>query len=64
MTTTTNPTDLPSHDLSADLLQLARQLATEHPLPAELAENVAPLTAKLLKARTAGTLAVRVAADM
>jgi len=58
-TTTNNPTDLPSHDLSADLLQLARQLATEHPLPADLAADVAPLTARLLKRRTAGTRTVR-----
>jgi hypothetical protein len=58
MTTTTNvPTDLPSHDISVDLLELARQLATDHPLPAELADDVAPLTARLLKGRIAGNRA-------
>jgi len=58
-TTTNNPTDLPGHVLSTDLLQLARQLATEHPLPAELADDVAPLTATFLKCRTAGTNTMR-----
>jgi hypothetical protein len=58
---TSSATDLPSHGISVDLLELARQLASEHPLPAELAYDVAPLTARLLKGRTAGASAVCVA---
>ena len=45
--------------LSADLLELATHLAAQNPLPAELADDVAPLTATLLKCRTAGTSATR-----
>jgi hypothetical protein len=39
--------------ISTDLLELAAQLATQYPLPANLAEDVARLTANLLKRRTA-----------
>jgi hypothetical protein len=45
--------------LSADLLELAARLATQNPLPAKLAEDVAPVTATLLKRREARTTPAR-----
>ena len=59
MTTLESTRTLTAGAISADLLELAAHLATQNPLPAQLAEDVAPLTATLLKRREAGTTPAR-----
>ena len=56
MTTLDSTPTLIASSISIDLLEL---LATQNPLPAELADDVAPLTATLFKCRTADTSAMR-----
>jgi hypothetical protein len=59
MTTLDSTRALTAGALSADLLELAAHLATQNPLPANLAQDVAPLTATLLKRREARTTPAR-----
>lgn len=62
MTTSDRTPNLTTYAISAELLELAARLATQNPLPAKLAEDVAPVTVTLLKGREARTTPTRATA--
>jgi len=59
MTTLDRTPNLTTNAISAELLELAARLATQNPLPAKLAEDVATVTVTLLKGRKAKTTPTR-----
>jgi len=62
MTTPDRTPHLTTYAISAELLELAARLATQNPLPATLADDVAPVTVTLLKCREARTTPARATA--